>query len=145
MIQADPGTELPSQHWFAGIPGKEDIDVEEKKQTRIIKRGDLLLLAGILLFAGVFWLAVHFLLPEGKQVVVLVDGKAVVTLSLAEDAEYVAETPEGRNVIRISGGEVRVTEADCPDKLCAKHSPICRSGETIVCLPHKLIVEVTGE
>ena len=36
-------------------------------------------------------------------------------------------------------------EADCPDLICVHHKPISRQGESIVCLPHKVIVEVTGE
>ena len=105
-------------------------------------RFDLLLLLAILLFAGIFWLAVHFLTPAGNTVVVTVDGYTVLTLSLSEDREEVVKTGNGSNTIRIRDGEVSVAEADCPDRLCAKHAAIRNSGETIVCLPHKLIVEV---
>ena len=41
-------------------------------------------------------------------------------------------------------GEVFVTGADCPDKLCEKAS-IDKSGESIVCLPNRLSVTVEGE
>jgi len=105
-------------------------------------RFDLLLLLAILLFAGIFWLAVHFLTPAGNTVVVTVDGYTVLTLSLSEDREEVVKTGNGFNTIRIKDGEVSVAEADCPDRLCAKHGAIRNSGETIICLPHKLIVEV---
>ena len=108
-------------------------------------RFDLLLLLGILLFAGIFWLAVHFLAPKGNTVVVTVDGETRLTLSLSEDREEVVKTGNGYNTIRIKNNEVCVAEADCPDRLCAKHAAIRNSGETIICLPHKLIVEVRDE
>ena len=39
-------------------------------------------------------------------------------------------------------GSVTVQDADCPDKICEKHRAINRTGETIICLPHKLVVEI---
>ena len=35
-------------------------------------------------------------------------------------------------------------DADCPDRLCVKQGSISKNGESIVCLPHKVIVTVTG-
>jgi len=37
-----------------------------------------------------------------------------------------------------------VTDADCPDRLCVKQRAISKQGETIVCLPHRLIVKIEG-
>jgi hypothetical protein len=35
--------------------------------------------------------------------------------------------------------------ADCRDQICVHHIPISGSGESIICLPHKLVVTVTGK
>jgi hypothetical protein len=35
-------------------------------------------------------------------------------------------------------------DADCPDKLCEKTGKISKNGETIVCLPHRVVVEIQG-
>ena len=48
----------------------------------------------------------------------------------------------GINSIIISNGSVTVSDADCPDKLCVKTGKINRAGETIVCLPHRVVVEI---
>ena len=37
-----------------------------------------------------------------------------------------------------------MTDADCPDKLCVKTGRISKTGETIVCLPHRVVVEIIG-
>lgn len=50
-----------------------------------------------------------------------------------------------RNLLVIKDGKASMKEADCPDKICVAHKPICKKGETIVCLPHKVVVEVRGE
>ena len=49
------------------------------------------------------------------------------------------------NLCRIQDGEVNMTEADCPDKLCMHQGPISISGETIVCLPNKVVIEIVGK
>ena len=42
----------------------------------------------------------------------------------------------------ISDGKVRVDLADCPDGICVAHRPIFRDGESIVCLPNRVVVTV---
>ena len=49
------------------------------------------------------------------------------------------------NTVVINGGHVYVSEATCPDKLCMSMGEINSTDEQIVCLPHKLVVEVTDE
>ena len=39
---------------------------------------------------------------------------------------------------------VYMSDADCPDKLCVHTGTIHKTGETIVCLPHRVVVEITG-
>ena len=36
-------------------------------------------------------------------------------------------------------------KADCKDQICADHKAIEKSGETIVCLPHKVVIEIQSE
>ena len=38
-----------------------------------------------------------------------------------------------------------MTDANCPDKYCVHQNPIHSAGEVIVCLPNKLVVEITGK
>ena len=77
-----------------------------------------------------------------ERVVVTVDGKEVWSHSLSEDAVYTVKSPNGSNVVRIQDQKASVTEADCPDQICRKHKAIDKTGETIVCLPHKVVVEI---
>jgi len=55
------------------------------------------------------------------------------------------KTKYGYNLIEIGDEKVRVIEADCPDKLDVKQRYISKPGETIVCLPNRLIIEIKGE
>lgn len=44
----------------------------------------------------------------------------------------------------ISNGAVDVTHADCPNQICVHHSPITRTGESIVCLPNRVVITLRG-
>ena len=48
------------------------------------------------------------------------------------------------NILIIEDGAAWLEDADCPDKLCMHQGAIFRDRQTIVCLPHKLVVEVIG-
>ncbi len=107
-----------------------------------MKKWDMALLAGLLLLAGLsFWL-LHARRLEADRVIIKQDGKNVGVYSLAEQAEIVLDNQWGKNIIQIKDGQASVTEANCPDQYCVRHRPISGSREVIICLPHKLVIEV---
>ncbi|MDD6222244.1 MAG: NusG domain II-containing protein, partial [Lachnospiraceae bacterium] len=62
---------------------------------------------------------------------------------LDQDTQFTLTTKEGgTNTNVIKEGEVRVTEADCPDMICVTKGSISRTGQTIVCMPHQLVIRI---
>jgi hypothetical protein len=118
----------------------------EKKHKFRIKKSDIYLVAGLLIAAFVFWLVLGFFVKkQGQTVVVKVDGAVVYELPLQKNTSVTVEGYQGgENVIVIENGAVSMTDADCPDKLCVHTGKKTRTGETIVCLPHRVVVEITG-
>ena len=49
------------------------------------------------------------------------------------------------NVCEIKNGEVKMTEANCPDHLCMKQPAVGSAGGYIVCLPNKVVIQGEGE
>ena len=73
---------------------------------------------------------------------ITVDGKEFGTYSLSQDQIiHIGDT----NVCEIKDGKVTMKKADCKDQICADHKAIEKSGETIVCLPHKVVIEIRSE
>ena len=112
-----------------------------------MKKKDFIIVAVVLLVAGVLALVFHFTGGEpGGKVQVKVDGKVIGTYSLAEAQSIPIDTKYGHNLVVIESGEAHMEESDCPDHYCEEQGRISKTGETIVCLPHKLVVEtVTTE
>lgn len=48
------------------------------------------------------------------------------------------------NTLKIENHKIRMISATCPDHLCIKQGTINKKGQSIICLPHKLIVEVVS-
>ena len=76
---------------------------------------------------------------------VTVDGSVYGTYALGEEQEIpIVQDGVTTNVLTIRDGKADMTEADCPDKLCVHQKAISKNHEMIVCLPNKVVVEVTG-
>ncbi len=109
-------------------------------------RADILLIAGILLVGAVIALVLLLGQKAGSRVEVRLSGEVVRSFSLDDAVTYEIVDPEGgRNILRIEGGKAWIEEADCPDRLCVGMGKISRIGQTVVCLPHELVIEIVGE
>lgn len=78
--------------------------------------------------------------------VVIRDGEQnVYELPLSQNTTKTVTTDLGTNLIEIKDGRVHVEEADCPNQDCVHQGWIDAAGEQIVCLPHKLTVDIVDE
>ena len=108
-----------------------------------MKKKDIILIAAILLVAGIFWLVLQQSRSvTGNTVRVTVDGEVFGEYSLDEDQVITIETDLGTNVLEISDGSAVMIEASCPDGYCMDQGHISHNTETIVCLPNKVVAEV---
>ncbi|WP_313529876.1 NusG domain II-containing protein [Anaerotignum sp.] len=110
-----------------------------------MKKADKILIIVLLVVAAGLALFFYSRAEEGGFARVLVDGEVKVELPLTEDTVFTVETQQGYNEIKVEGGYVSIQDADCRDQICVEHKKIHLTGETIVCLPHKLVVEIVGE
>ncbi|WP_026490633.1 NusG domain II-containing protein [Butyrivibrio sp. XPD2002] len=115
--------------------------MEEKASN---KRSVILLII-IIIFSLALSVAINMLSPKGKIAVITVNGETVKELPLSEDAEFVATGYEGgENKVIVKDGTCYVSYADCPDKLCVKQGKIIKEGESVICLPHRVVVTIMG-
>lgn len=106
-----------------------------------LEKRDKLLIVIVVCVAFCAFLAHQIIGGDGAgKVTVKVNGELKGTYSLAEDQTI--EINGGTNILQIKNGKADMTEADCPDQLCVNQRAISRQGESIICLPHKVVVEV---
>ena len=108
-----------------------------------MKKNDVVLGGGILVIALVLFLVMHLTRNEaGNQIRITVDGAVYGTYSLEQDQVIEVKENDFYNRIRIQDGAAYMEEANCPDGYCEEQGKISGRTQTIVCLPHKLVVEV---
>lgn len=109
---------------------------------------DIILIAILLMVALLFLMMQNFFGKDGAGVVVVQDGKVMYEFSLEDelkgDNALRIETAAGYNILEIKDGTASVIDADCPDGLCVKQKVISKQGESLICLPHKLVITVEG-
>ena len=82
---------------------------------------------------------------DGSFVRVTVDGSTYGTYALSGERTVQIDTAYGSNTLRIEGGRVRMEAADCPNRDCVEKGAISKTGQVILCLPHKLSVTIVDE
>lgn len=97
--------------------------------------------------------AVWFMVSSNKQsqnkyAEIYVEGTLYKRIKLTKDMQettFTIKTNLGTNVVNISDGKIRMLDSNCHDKVCVRSGFIDKIGETIVCLPHKIVIEIKGE
>ncbi len=112
-----------------------------------VKKRDLIIIAALLVCAGALYLISQLSLgAEASTVVVTLDGKEVLRRPLAmEDTYEIAQEDGSVNVIAVEDGAVFMQKANCRDGLCIRQGKMRNGAKTIVCLPHKIVVQLTGD
>ena len=70
---------------------------------------------------------------------------AVWEFPLSVNAEQTVSTKLGMNVVVVEDGKVYVRDADCDNHDCIRQGKISSPGRQIICLPHKLWIEVVDD
>lgn len=113
-----------------------------------MRRRDVLFGAGVLLFViGCFLLRGFVFHGDAVYVEFSQDGRIMRRVRLAdmEGQDIRIDAADGGyNLVHVENGSVFVREADCVNGDCIRQGTICHTGESIICLPHKLAVTIIG-
>ena len=83
---------------------------------------------------------------EGKEMVrIISNGEECGTYPLEKDETIEIVTEGHRNVVIIQDGIVHMDYSNCKNQICVHTGEISDKGETIVCLPNYVIVEIIGK
>lgn len=126
---------------------------------KYIRKADIILFI-LLVTAGLAVTAALAMSHSGGDTVIIQSGGDLyATYSLFEDRTIEVPAPGSAkaadqsgsghkytkyNIVVIKDGKVSVTEASCKNQVCVRHGEISRSGESIVCLPNRLVVRIEG-
>ena len=108
-----------------------------------MNKRDFIAIGAVILLSVIGFLTFTLNQKGGDFVKITVDKKTYGTYPLRKNDEINIKNDSGFNTVVIENGEVYIKDTDCRDKYCVNQGKI-KSG-SIVCLPHKLVVEVVSD
>lgn len=130
-----------------GTPrGKDAASKPNRPPNRppMFRPADIILGIGLIVVGFVMSFFLAFGQDDGARVEVMTGGKLYGVYSLDEDQTVTIRQDGHVNTFEIKGGAARMTDANCRNHDCMQQGAISKTGETIVCLPHKVVLEITG-
>lgn len=111
-----------------------------------MKKNDVILIVVILAlalasFGGIYLYSAGN--TEDGEAVVYLDGVEQGRYPLSQELSLEIPAENGNyNLLEVKDGKADITEASCPDKICVNHRPVKHLGESLVCLPNRVVVEI---
>ena len=113
-----------------------------------IKAGDivLVLLVIVAAIAGVVLVSGASAGEKGSLAIIEVNGKEVRRLELSDKQRYrtlAVEGTLGPSTVAVEDGKIWMAESACRDKLCVGMGRIDSTGQSVVCLPNRVVIRIT--
>lgn len=104
----------------------------------MLKKGDIVIIVSVLAMILASSALLFLGKESGRTVTVKENNEVVYKGSLYENKVIELEG----NTVEIKDGAVTVAQADCKNQICVNHAAITKKGESIICLPNKVIAEI---
>lgn len=120
------------------------MNLNSSKKNRLpLLKGDILLIVSLCLIIVLLFLPSFGDADEKLTAEIYHNGEIVKTVSLSEtDGE---EITAGNCELLIEKDGVSFIHSDCRDKLCIKRGKLKRKGDTMACVPEKVVAVIKGE
>lgn len=121
-----------------------------KKLISALKVGDIVIMILLLLISlspiAIFTWQQAQIDGEKLIAVISVENEIIETINLSSHDGHeqfdITTHDHEVNTVELSDGRIQIKSATCNDQVCVRTGFISRAGQTIVCLPHQLVIEI---
>ena len=111
---------------------------------KILKPGDYIISITII-FSLILYYSLALVTPNQEKIVEITDYQnKIYHYPLTENCTVCIPGPVGFTEIRIENRRVGVKKASCPLKTCKHMGFINREGDVIICIPNRVLIQITG-
>jgi len=110
-------------------------------------RSDLVFI-GLILFISVassFWVIHKRFQPSSGSSAVCIYQKDKLLEESGLDKDKIIAILGGKMQLELKDGRIRVLNTDCPHHICKNMGWIKHNGETIVCVPNRVLIEIKSK
>lgn len=115
----------------------------DKQIKKGITKGDIILIASVVFISAVLFAFSFFGGSEDLTAEIYADGEKLHTIALSEVKESYTLTVNYCQLLIEKDG-VTFLYSDCADKLCIKRGKLRTKGDTMACVPEKVVVILKG-
>lgn len=103
---------------------------------------DVLLISGIIALSLYLYIGPGFVYKtEVRTALVIVDGiKRQIDISKDGAVDIIDKFR-----VEVRSGRIRILSSDCPKQICKHAGWISRPGESLICVPSKIVITISGE
>lgn len=109
----------------------------------MLKKGDFFIIVTVIIIILVWFIAPFSGGKDNLRLVIYLDGEAVETAELSTLGEGKTFNVGGCEIFADSEG-VKFVRSDCEDSLCVKRGTMTRAGDTMACVPERVVVSLKG-
>lgn len=103
-----------------------------------MKKGDVLIIVVCTLLC-IFLFALTFMPTDNLTAQVYLDGEVIKSQELSQISNDYSFSVSGCELLFSKDG-VSFVSSDCKDKLCIKHGKLSKNGDTMACVPNRVVV-----
>lgn len=118
-----------------------------RRKPCYFKKCDLIIyfFISLIFFLGITY-ALSLKVQRGEKAEIYVNNRLKYVYPLIKERKnYFVDTNIGGVNVEFVNMKVRVTSSNSPLKICVKQGFISKSGQTIIGIPDKLLIKITGE
>ena len=110
-----------------------------------MNKNDIRLIVIIILIAWIILFIFSITKKKAKIDKVYYRNDLILNINLGIDKTYEVMGENGKVVIEVLDDKIRVVEENSPYHLCSKQGFISNAGQSIICLPNKIIIKLPNE
>lgn len=110
-----------------------------------MNKNDLKLIIIVLIIIAILFGFYFITKKEAKTAYVYYESNLVKTIDLSINNKYIVNGFNGEVEIEVKDNQIRVIRETSPYHLCSKQGFISNSNQSIICLPNKIVIEISGE
>lgn len=110
-----------------------------------MKRFDVYIIVAVIFISGALFTMFALMPSDHQEVIISLKGEEYARVTLdGQEHVYEIQTELGYNKVIVDKDGVHIEEADCPDHDCIEIGTLNKVGQSIICAPHYLVIEIVG-
>jgi len=120
------------------------IDPKDDDSFYRTSKFDLILIGLILFFStfSVLWVSASHIQQSSQPRLAMIYHENILLNKVDLTKDNTFPILDGKMHIEVKNGNIRILDSDCPQQICVKAGWIQHSGQTLVCLPNKVLIEI---